>query len=443
MSNIFNRFLLLFAVTCGLFSSTLAQKTTGTFYYLESAIDSADRVITLDLSGQTINTLPAEITRMKHLKSLRLRGCKLKKLPKIIGKLTLLEELDLDFNELTSLPPALAQLTQLKRLSLYKNHLKKVPMVVASLKNLEHLNLAKNQLKKMPEAMAKLTKLRTLYLYRNALEVFPSMLKNIATLQTLELANNKLSKLPADIQWFARIKDLQLMHNPWSKQARRRLGWDKQGHLNVYFEPVPLEPMPHRILFGADAGKNMALSDVRKGKYKLIFYGMPDGSGRLGAYMNALKKMGIDSEHVGCVVDGWMEGYNEVMGKKIAAKLGKDYWVKPRLISDSVTNSHLPRLDGEYNWGQRIDLSNYINHKLPKKTVHKRHHQRKLKLQITIDSSLKKVEVKVLQGVSRRIDRACVEVLKTAAWTAPRSWFYLRRRGKVVFETEVTLWRKK
>jgi hypothetical protein len=106
-----------------------------------------------------------------------------------------------------------------------------------------------------------------------------------------------------------------------------------------------------------------------------------------------------------------------------------------------VHRHHLPYLnkDRSFYYLKDIFLGDYVNSKLPKKLVRKRHHRRQLKVQVSIDSSLKNVQVKVLEGVSRKIDKACVQILEAAPWTAPMSWLYLRKRGKVTFEAYIRL----
>lgn len=417
MPNTFKRLCLILATFLGLSQLALAQQDTGVFRYLEFAIDSVDKVVELDLSGKHIQTLPKEILQMKNLKRLRLNYCNLKALPPVITQLTQLTELELNGNKLTQLPQALGQLKYLEKLSLYDNQLVQLPKAMSQLVNLQELNLG-----------------------HNALEVFPLVLKQAAKLKELNLTKNKLTQLPADIRWMRKIKYVYLQQNPWNKQAMNTLGWNHSKETSLQLiAPVPLPPPP--LLMDENGGRSDALRDARHGKYRLIFYGMPVDGAHLDTYMAQLNKIGINAEHIGCVVESGMEGYNEVMGKKIAAKFGKDYWVKPRLYADSVHRHHLPHLnkDRVFYYLKDIFFSDYVNAKLPKKLVRKRHHRRQLKVQINIDSSLKNVQVKVLEGVSRKIDKACVQILKAASWTAPRSWLYLRKRGKVVFEAYIRL----
>ncbi len=76
----------------------------------------------LDLHGEDITTLPAEI-----------------------GKLTDLTKLYLPFNQLTSIPSELGNLTNLTVLYVHANQLTSIPAELGNLKNLEMLNLYDNK----------------------------------------------------------------------------------------------------------------------------------------------------------------------------------------------------------------------------------------------------------------------------------------------------------
>jgi len=67
----------------------------------------------LNLSGQGVTELPAEIGQLANLQTLKLSHNQLTSLPESIGQLTNLQSLELSQNELTSLPDSIGQLTNL------------------------------------------------------------------------------------------------------------------------------------------------------------------------------------------------------------------------------------------------------------------------------------------------------------------------------------------
>ncbi|WP_299464556.1 leucine-rich repeat domain-containing protein [uncultured Microscilla sp.] len=402
-------------LTCLILASVAAgnaQNKPKIFYHIELALETPEKVKVLDLTSQRISQVPAEVFQFQNLEKLVLTNCKLKALPKEIAQLKKLQTLILAFNELTSLPKELGQLTQLQKLDLYQNRLTRLPSYISALKNLRDLNVGKNQLKE-----------------------FPTVLKRLTQLKTLNLNDNQLTQLPADIAWLQQNKHVFLAQNPWTKWARKKLGLDDPTRIHLN-EPTRMVPPP-MLLWGRTAGKVQALRDARQGKYHLRFYGFPSDMTHTNIYMKELRKLGIKVSHEGCVVDATTESYSKTMALKVAEKFGKDYWVQPQIKADSITNYHLPRLPQAVYHTQPVDLSHYIKPQLSKKLLRKRHQGKEMLLIITIDNRLKVQQVNVLQGVSRKIDKACVALLQNARWKAPRSWLYLRKRGQVTFRTKI------
>ena len=87
------------------------------------AIETAKQTGLLDLSGNQLTSLPAEIGKLTNMTRLDLNGNQLTSLPAEIGVLTKLWQLDLSGNQLTSLPAEIGELTNLKELNLRGNHL--------------------------------------------------------------------------------------------------------------------------------------------------------------------------------------------------------------------------------------------------------------------------------------------------------------------------------
>ena len=184
----------------------------------------------LDLSGNELTVLPAEIGRLTQLKKLILGKCEynefgdirssignnLSELPKEIGLLNQLEELQIVRNQLSSLPAEIGQLTNLQSLNLHSNRLSSLPAEIVQLTNLQSLQLRSNRLSSLPAEIVQLTNLQSLNLHSNRLSSLPAEIVQLTNLQTLNLGYNQLSSLPAEIVQLTNLQTLNLGYNQLS-----------------------------------------------------------------------------------------------------------------------------------------------------------------------------------------------------------------------------------
>lgn len=211
-----------------------AQKNT-TFTSIEEALRQPEKVEVLDLGGQKLRTLPADLFRLTRLKKLVLYGNELRELPADIAKLTQLETLDLYDNKLQDLPLALASLGNLTRLDVGNNRLREIPACVFSLQRLEKLYLYGNRLKTLAPDIERLQALKELRLgggFRflwngNKIKHLPENIGSLQNLEELHLPDNQLKTLPASFNNLKKLQMLELLHNRF-----RRM-------------PAPLLQMPH------------------------------------------------------------------------------------------------------------------------------------------------------------------------------------------------------
>ena len=124
----------------------------------------------LNLSGNQLSELPAEIGQLTQLQTLTLNDNRLIELPAEIGQLTNLREIHLDNNRLRELPTDIGQLTNLLWLDLSGNQLSELPAEIGQLTNLLWLDLSGNQLSELPAEIGQLpTELADLNISRRTL----------------------------------------------------------------------------------------------------------------------------------------------------------------------------------------------------------------------------------------------------------------------------------
>ncbi len=190
---------------------------------LPASIANLTKLTRLYLAGNQLSTLPVIIFKLKELTYLGLNSNKLEIFPKEISMLTKLTELDLNNNQLSTLPASIGNLTKLTRLYLTGNKLSKLPVIIFKLTNLETLSLAKNGLSTLPASIGNLTNLQMLYLTANKLKTLPKEIGKLTKLTYLDLNNNELSTLPKEIGNLTKLKRLNLTNINFSDEEKIKI----------------------------------------------------------------------------------------------------------------------------------------------------------------------------------------------------------------------------
>jgi Leucine-rich repeat (LRR) protein len=176
-------------------------------------ITLAENLRVLDLSRNSIEQLPNEISALHILEELHLRENRLTTLPWELGGLVLLSLLDLGQNKLSELPGVVGTLSQLQGLMLDKNGLAKLPNAIGDLPRLERLAFESNRLAQLPPSLVNLTSLTLLDASNNSLNQLPHRLGNLAGLEELLLQDNELQQLPESIAFCTNLHTLDLRNN--------------------------------------------------------------------------------------------------------------------------------------------------------------------------------------------------------------------------------------
>ena len=171
------------------------------------------RVVSLDLSGMKIDSLPDSVGDLGALQVLDLSSNYLTCVPNSIGNLVSLDVFDVRYNFLTGIPESIGKLASLRVLSLDNNKIARLPPTIGNLASLERLDFDRNRLIDVPESIGNLAKLKRLSGDKNQLANIPSSIGKLASLDALCLSCNNLIGLPESVGSLASLKSLDLDNN--------------------------------------------------------------------------------------------------------------------------------------------------------------------------------------------------------------------------------------
>ncbi|XP_045916628.1 leucine-rich alpha-2-glycoprotein-like [Micropterus dolomieu] len=190
-------------------------------------------VSTLDLTGNKLSDLPADVFSHATLRSLVLKNNLIEKAGAAwLPDNSSLTWLDLSGNRLTEMPTALLQkLPHLENLDLSNNRLEKISAnSLDSLTKLERLNLQNNELDTLDASILQSThNLTYLFLSRNKLNKLPqNLFQELTQLKLLSLDDNQLKHIPAGLLDPLDSLDeegLDLTTNPWLCDGKMEYLW--------------------------------------------------------------------------------------------------------------------------------------------------------------------------------------------------------------------------
>ncbi len=180
------------------------------FTNLDLAFQNVENVYILDLSGQGLDSLTANIKYLKRLQILILDDNFLTELPESICQLKNLQVLRVNNNNLKELPSDIGNLTLLQELSAGDNQLTYLPTSLSALKNLEQLNLQNNQLTTLLVNFKDMSNLISLNISGNQITQLPSSLRFAVNLQSLDISDNPVKVLPKYIYTLKQLNYINL-----------------------------------------------------------------------------------------------------------------------------------------------------------------------------------------------------------------------------------------
>ncbi len=189
------------------------------FIDLDSALKEKKRVVNLDLSLLSLESIPRKIRKLRFLNSLNLSNNKIKRVNNSIIKSHSIEILDLSNNRISKFPYNLSKLHSLQSLDLSNNSIDTIKPLTG-FDYLVHLDLSNNNIYNLPKRL-KLKHLQYLYLNYNHLNKLPISIERLRELKELSLSGNSITKLSKRIGYLRKLEVLDLSDNNLSKLPRQ------------------------------------------------------------------------------------------------------------------------------------------------------------------------------------------------------------------------------
>jgi hypothetical protein len=149
----------------------------------------ADTLEVLNLTGNALRSLPADLPRLHKLKVLFCSDNQFTQVPEVVGQCAKLSMVGFKSNRIQELPAASLP-PHLRWLILTDNQIEALPDELGRRPLLEKVALAGNRLRALPDTMAACEQLALLRISANAFEHFPDWLWALPRLSWLALAGN-------------------------------------------------------------------------------------------------------------------------------------------------------------------------------------------------------------------------------------------------------------
>ncbi|KJH85456.1 protein kinase [Pseudomonas fluorescens] len=170
---------------------TRLKLSCGLTEFPQEIFDLADSLEILDLSGNLLDTLPADLNRLTRLRVLFCSDNRFVELPECLGRCSALTMVGFKANRIervtgAALPPLL------RWLILTDNCISQLPEELGRRPHLQKLMLAGNRLRQLPQSLAQCHRLELLRVSANQLAELPSWLLEMPSLSWLAYAGNPL-----------------------------------------------------------------------------------------------------------------------------------------------------------------------------------------------------------------------------------------------------------
>lgn len=172
--------------------ATRLDLSAGLTEFPEEIFALSDTLEVLNLSGNQLQSLPANLSRLHKLRILFCSNNPFTEVPEVLGECSNLEMVGFKANRINHLPAA-ALSPALRWLILTDNQLQDLPEDLGNCSRLQKLMLAGNQLHFLPQSMEACHNLELLRIAANRLESLPGWLLELPRLSWLAFAGNPFS----------------------------------------------------------------------------------------------------------------------------------------------------------------------------------------------------------------------------------------------------------
>jgi len=187
----------------------------------------ADTLEVLDLSGNELAELPADLPRLRRLKVIFASNNRFTRLPDVLGRCEALEMVGFKANQIVDVP-ATALPPRLRWLILTDNRIATLPDELGRRPRLQKVALAGNRLRALPATLAACKRLELLRISANRLDGLPDWLLELPRLTWLAYGGNPFSAAhEADA-----LDNTPMPRTPWSAlDVQQLLGEGASGHI--------------------------------------------------------------------------------------------------------------------------------------------------------------------------------------------------------------------
>lgn len=176
-----------------LLGATRLDLAAGLTEFPPEIFDLADSLEILNLTGNALRSLPADLPRLHRLQVLFCSDNQFTELPAVLGQCPHLTMIGFKANRIRRVPSA-ALPPQLRWLILTDNELEELPEEIGNCLGLQKLMLAGNRLRSLPAGLARCQRLELLRLAANQLTELPTWLLTLPRLTWLAYAGNPLGQ---------------------------------------------------------------------------------------------------------------------------------------------------------------------------------------------------------------------------------------------------------
>jgi hypothetical protein len=171
---------------------TRLDLSCGLTHFPEEIFSLADSLQVLNLSGNQLTDLPADLHRLKHLQILFCSNNPFTRLPEALARCEQLFFLGFKSCQITEVSPR-ALPPRLRSLVLTDNRIESLPDELGQFEHLQKLMMAGNQLTSLPSSLAACKKLELVRIAANRIRQLPEWLLSMPSLAWLAFAGNPLN----------------------------------------------------------------------------------------------------------------------------------------------------------------------------------------------------------------------------------------------------------